>query len=99
EHRFGESGGLSDGDIISGLARGRLEVSRGFNLEAGALATRTSVDGRGADGLFIGRASNAADLYSVYAGPTLAQRIGGFDVGAGYRFGYTKIDVGSAPLL
>ncbi len=100
EHRFGESGGLGDADIISGLVRGRLEVSRGFNLDAGALATRTSADGRGAgSGLFIGDASNASHLYSIYAGPTLAQRIGGFDVGAGYRFGYTKIDVGSAPVL
>jgi hypothetical protein len=100
EHRFGESGGLRDSDTVTGLARGRLEVSRGFNLEAGALATRTSADGRGAvSGLLIGDAGNAADLYSIYAGPTLAQRIGNLDVGAGYRFGYTKIDVGSAPTL
>lgn len=99
EHRFGESGGLGDADIVSGLARGRIEVSRGFNLEAGALATRTSADGRGADGLFLGSASNAADLYSFYAGPTLVQRIGDLDLGAGYRFGYTKVDVGSVPAL
>jgi hypothetical protein len=36
---------------------------------------------------------HVANLYSVYAGPTLTQHIGGLDVGAGYRFGYTKFDV------
>ena len=100
EHRFGWNGDLGDSDTISGLARGRLEVARGFNLEAGALATRTRADGQGADsGLFIGDASNVANLYSVYAGPTLARRIGGLDFGAGYRFGYTKVDIDQPAIL
>jgi len=100
EHRFGWNGGLDDSNTISGLARGRIEVARGLNLEGGALATRTRADGAGADsGLFIGDASNVANLYSVYAGPTLARRIGGLDVGAGYRFGYTKVDVDTPPIL
>ncbi len=46
-----------------------------------------------------GRASNVANLYSVYAGPTFARRIGGLDVGAGYRFGYTKVDVDEPAIL
>ncbi len=100
EHRFGWGGNLGDADTISGLARGRIEVARGLNLEGGALATRTRADGQGADsGLFIGNASNVANLYSVYAGPTFARRIGGLDVGAGYRFGYTKIDVDEPAIL
>jgi hypothetical protein len=100
EHRFGWNGGLGDSDTISGLARGRIEAARGLNLEGGALATRTRADGQGADsGLFIGNASNVANLYSVYAGPTFARRIGGLDVGAGYRFGYTKVDVDEPALL
>lgn len=100
EHRFGWNGGLEDSDTISGLARGRIEVARGLNLEGGALATRTRADGAGADsGLFIGDASNVANLYSVYAGPTFARRIGGLDVGAGYRFGYTKVDVDTPAIL
>ncbi|MBW8297539.1 hypothetical protein [Sphingopyxis sp.] len=100
EHRFGWGGGLGDSDTISGLARGRIEIARGLNLEGGALATRTRADGQGADsGLFIGNASNVANLYSVYAGPTLARRIGGLDVGAGYRFGYTKVDVDTPAIL
>jgi hypothetical protein len=100
EHRFGWNGGLGDADTISGLARGRIEVARGLNLEGGALATRTRADGQGADsGLFIGNASNVANLYSVYAGPTLTRRIGGLDVGAGYRFGYTKVDIDEPAIL
>lgn len=100
EHRFGWNGGLGDSDTVSGLARGRVELIRGLNLEGGALATRTRADGQGADnGLFIGDASNVANLYSVYAGPTFARRIGGLDVGAGYRFGYTKVDVDQPAIL
>lgn len=100
EHRFGWNGDLGDSDTISGLARGRIEVARGLNLEGGALATRTRADGQGADsGLFIGDASNVANLYSVYAGPTLARRIGGLDFGAGYRFGYTKVDIDEPAIL
>ena len=99
EHQFGW-GSQGDQDVISGLARGRIEVARGLNLEGGALATRTRADRQGADsGLFIGNASNVANLYSVYAGPTLTKRIGGLDFGAGYRFGYTKVDVDEPAIL
>jgi hypothetical protein len=94
EYRIGESGGIGNSSSLSGLVRGRLEAARGLNLEAGALATRTRADGFGGDnGVFLGDGTNVANLYSVYAGPTFARRIGGLDVGAGYRFGYTKIDV------
>ncbi|MBJ7502228.1 MAG: hypothetical protein JHC57_20915 [Sphingopyxis sp.] len=100
EHRIGWNGGLGDSDMVSGLLRGRIEAARGLNLEGGALATRTRADGQGAaSGLFIGDASNVADLYSFYAGPTFARRIGGLDVGAGYRFGYTKVEVDEPAIL
>jgi hypothetical protein len=100
EHQFAEAGGLGDQDIVSGLARGRVELAQGVNFEGGLLATRTRADGQGADnGIFNGNSSNVANLYSVYAGPTLARRIGGLDVGAGYRFGYNKVDVESPALL
>lgn len=99
EHQFGW-GNVGDSDIISGLARGRMEVSRGLNLEGGALATRTRTDGQGAfNGIVNDRSSNVANLYSLYAGPTLTRRVGGLDVGAGYRFGYTKVDVETPALL
>jgi hypothetical protein len=94
ERRIGLSENLQDQDVVSGLLRGRYEVARGFNLEAGGLASRTRVDGAGAgNGIVVGDRSNVANVYSVYAGPTLTQRVAGLDVGAGYRFGYTKVDV------
>lgn len=100
EHRIGWNDDLGDSDVVSGLLRGRIEAARGLNLEAGALATRTRADGQGAaSGLFIGDASNVADIYSLYAGPTFARRIGGLDVGAGYRFGYTKVEVDEPAIL
>jgi len=100
EHRIGWNDDLGDSDMVSGLLRGRIEAARGLNLEAGALATRTRADGQGAaSGLFIGDASNVADIYSLYAGPTFARRIGGLDVGAGYRFGYTKVEVDEPAIL
>ena len=100
EHRFGWGDRIGDADILSGLVRGRLEAARGLNLEGGALATRTRADGQGAAGdLFIGASSNVANLYSIYAGPTFARRIGGLDVGAGYRFGYSKVDVERPAIL
>ncbi|AJA09905.1 hypothetical protein SKP52_15130 [Sphingopyxis fribergensis] len=100
EHRIGWNDDLGDSDVVSGLLRGRIEAARGLNLEGGALATRTRADGQGAaSGLFIGDASNVADIYSLYAGPTFARRIGGLDVGAGYRFGYTKVEVDEPAIL
>ncbi|MBO9694952.1 MAG: hypothetical protein J7499_02015 [Sphingopyxis sp.] len=100
EHRIGWNRDLGDSDTVSGLLRGRIEAARGLNLEGGALATRTRADRQGAaSGLLIGDASNVANLYSVYAGPTFARRIGGLDVGAGYRFGYTKVDIDEPAVL
>ena len=100
ERRFGLSDGLADQDVLSGLLRGRYAVARGFNLEAGGLATRTRADGAGAaNGIIVGDRSNVANVYSVYAGPTIAQRVARLDVGAGYRFGYTKVDVETPAIL
>ena len=100
ERRIGLSGGLSDQDVVSGLVRGRYELARGFNLEAGGLASRTRADVAGAaNAIVVGDLSNVANVYSVYAGPTLTQRVAGLDVGAGYRFGYTKVDVESPAIL
>ena len=100
EYRIGESGGIGNSDSISGLLRGRYELARGLNVEAGALATRSRADGQGADNtIFLGNGSNSADVYSIYAGPTFARRIGGLDVGAGYRFGYNKVEVDTPAVL
>lgn len=100
ERRFGLSDDLADQDVISGLVRGRYELTRGFNLEAGGLASRTRADVAGAaNSIVVGDRSNVANVYSVYAGPTLTQRVAGLDVGAGYRFGYTKVDIETPAIL
>ncbi len=94
EHRFGETSGTRDEDIHSGLVRGRYTfVPDLVQFDAGALATRTRTDIRGnASNLGLPNADNVSQLYSFYAGPTLATKVGPFDVGALYRFGYTKVE-------
>ena len=100
ERRIGWGDRLSDQDVVSGLARGRVDVLPGYSIEGGALATRASIDGRGANnGLFAGDRDNSADLYSFYVGPTFGRNFGDLEVGAAYRFGYTRAEVTSPVVL
>lgn len=87
-----------DSDTISGIARGYLSViPRALTLEAGALASRTRIDGSG------GTTSNPlvrddaeSQIYSAYAGPTLATHQGDVDLTASARVGYTRIEANNA---
>jgi hypothetical protein len=92
---------LEDQDIITGLARGSVKITQGLSLEAGGVATRSKVDGRGASpSNLVGNPDNVTQVYSVYAGPTIATQVGPLSVNAAYRAGYTKVeskDVGSLP--
>jgi hypothetical protein len=100
ERRLAWNKSSGDQDVVSGIARGRVEVANGFNLEAGGLASRSRLDSRGAaNGILVGDADNVANVYSVYAGPTVATKVAGLDVGAGYRYGYNKVEVESAAVL
>lgn len=100
ERRIGWGDRIDDANVISGIARARTDIIPGFSLEGGALATRTSIDGRGAGGgLFAGDRDNTADLYSVYVGPTFGRRIGDLELGAAYRFGYSRAEVARAAVL
>ena len=94
DYRFSWNRGQSDQQIHSGIARGRqILVPNLLSLEAGALATRTRIDIRGAaPNALVGNPSNTTQLYSVYAGPSLATNFGELQVGANYRFGYTKVE-------
>lgn len=85
---------FSTQDIHSGVARGRLAVVPNvLSIDAGALASRARVDIRGpAPEIFVGDQANVTQVYSVYAGPSLATRVGALDVTANYRFGYTKVE-------
>ena len=91
---------LSDTDVHSGLARASARIGRSLTLEGGALATRARSDNRGAaPGILAGNLNNIAQLYSVYAGPTLSTRIGPAAATADYRFAYNKVEVPGSPDL
>ena len=97
ERRFGW-GRAGKADALSGVARTSVAViPRALSVEAGALATRTTVDGRGAavPGDFNGKSST--NLYSVYAGPAVKTQLGAVAVNGSYRLGYNK--VGSSETL
>lgn len=100
EHRIDWGDDVANGDVHSGLARGAIRLSPTFNIEGGAIATFARNDLRGAaPGSFAGNALNTSQVYSAYAGPTLASHIGDATLNAAYRFGYTKVEEPALPSL
>ncbi|MBU1756524.1 MAG: preprotein translocase subunit YajC, partial [Alphaproteobacteria bacterium] len=93
ERNFGY-GDASDSDTISGIARGYTTiVPQVLTVEAGALASRTTVTSGGSNFLpGQNNLDNSAQTYSAYVGPTLATRIDRVDVTGNYRLGYTRVD-------
>jgi hypothetical protein len=93
EHRFGWGKRQGDDDIHSGVARANYQiVPRVLSIEAGALATRTRSDIRGAaPTVLTGRDDNITQVYSTYVGPTLKTHAGPVEVNAAYRLGYTAV--------
>lgn len=86
---------VSNGDSISGVARGYAAVAPGFTVEAGGLAARSRVEAGGGTTIASGQPINAdqeARTYSVYAGPNLSTKVGPADVSANYRFGYNRVE-------
>jgi hypothetical protein len=95
ERYFGESGGMSDGDTISGLARASVAiVPQAVSIEAGALASQDRVDSSGATfgGTFARDRSTASRIYSGYIGPSVETQAGDLQIEGHYRFGYTKVE-------
>lgn len=94
QHRVGWNDRLNDHDVISGLAAVHADAVPGvLSFDAGALATRSHADirvpvpaARTID------SANVAEIYSVYAGPTLTTHAGPVAIGASYRLGYVKVD-------
>lgn len=93
ERRIGY-GKSRDGDTISGLARAATTVVPGaLRLEAGALAARSRVEGNGAAVLSpLTQGDAVTQTYAVYAGPSLATRVGDVQVTGNYRLGYTRVE-------
>ncbi|WP_232824466.1 hypothetical protein [Blastomonas sp. UPD001] len=100
ERRFSWNDDFGDEDAISGVARGNVQIiPNTLSLEAGALGVRSRVDNRGAaPSNLIGGSDNVTQIYSVYAGPTLATQVGTVDVNALYRIGYTKVEADTVAL-
>jgi hypothetical protein len=101
ERIIGYDSQVEDQDNVSGLARGAVALTRNLSVEAGGLASRSSIDGRGPNQVaFQPFSDNVTQVYSVYAGPTFAAQTGELAVNAGYRVGYTKVeseDAGTLP--
>lgn len=91
-------GDLVDSDAVSGVLRGTLAViPNTLNLEAGALGVRTRVDaGGGTSSNPLVREDQTSQIYSVYAGPSLTERIGVVNVMAAGQVGYTRFDIANA---
>lgn len=93
DYRIGWDDNSGDETVHTGLARGTFRITPELSFDAGAFATRSRVDVRGAaPPPLIGSPDNVTQIYSAYAGPTLSTRVGDLDVGALYRIGYTKAE-------
>ena len=89
---------FGSGEIHSGLARAKVAITRWLNVEGGAIATRARGDQRGGGfGPFVNVSNvNTAQVYGLYAGPTIATRVGPFAVNGTYQFGYVKAEAPGA---
>ena len=92
ERRIGEGHDIGDADVNTGLARIDTKVAPGLSLDAGALATRSRSDIRGAaPGVLVGNVDNVSQVYSVYGGPSYRGHAGAVALSADYGIGYTKV--------
>lgn len=94
ERQIGWSEDSPDGDVISGLARASVGIiPRTLTMEAGALATRASVEGNGGTVLGpLARGEGSGQIYSAYAGPSVQTQAGPVSIEGHYRLGYTKVE-------
>ena len=91
-------GDAVDTDAISGIARGSLAIiPRAVTFEAGALASRTRIDGGGGVSPNpLAAQDQTSEIYSVYAGPTVTTRAGALDITGSAFVGYNRIEVNDA---
>ena len=94
QHRISWNDRLKDNDVHTGLAAVHVEAVPGvLTFDAGALAARGHNDiRRPVPGLRTIDSPNTAEIYSVYAGPTLSTHAGPVAVNAAYRLGYVYVD-------
>ncbi len=87
-----------DTDTVTGIARGYVGIVPGaVNFEAGGLASRTRVDGGGAVSPNPLVSEDAtSQIYSVYAGPTIATTVGEATITGSARVGYNRFEANDA---
>jgi hypothetical protein len=92
ERRFGW-GPQAGGNSVSGLAAFSTRVVDGLHLDYGGYANRFQTSSSGASFADFDNSSDSlSQVYSVYAGPTLATHAGDVTVAGAYHAGYTKVD-------
>jgi hypothetical protein len=97
DRRIAWQGDIPDSDAHSGAAQlGVTLVPNLLNFDAGALVTRVGEQGRGSA---VTDRDLTSQLYSFYAGPSIAARFGRLAVNASYQFGYAAVDDGGDNLL
>ncbi len=101
ERNIGYGDDVIDNDTVSGIARGYVAiVPNAVTLQAGALASRTRVDGAGGttSNPLVNDGDAEGQIYSGYVGPTLATRVGAVDVTGAAQIGYSRFDTDNAVL-
>jgi len=91
-------GDAVDTDTISGIARAYTAIiPQTLNFEAGALASRTRVDGGGAvsPNPLVSRDATS-QTYAFYAGPTLSTQVGAVGLTANAQVGYNRFETNDA---
>ena len=94
ERRIGYQPDDPDGDVISGIARASASIiPRALTIEAGALATRSRVEGNGASIITpITDNFGESNIYAAYGGPTLQTHAGQLEITGQYLIGYTRVE-------
>ncbi len=98
ERNIGYGDDVIDSDTVSGVARGYVAiVPNAVTLQAGALASRTRVDGAGGTTAnpLVRDGDAEGQIYSGYIGPTLTTRVGAVDVTGAAQIGYSRFDTDS----
>ena len=92
ERRFGW-GPTAGGNSFSGLANATTRIVDGLKLDYGGYANRFSTSSSGATYANYDNSSDSlSQVYSVYAGPSLATHVGELGVTGAYHAGYTKVN-------
>ncbi len=100
ERRFGWGKKTTDSDVISGVARMSVAVvPHTLSLEAGALASRMSVENTGSTVSGVDLGNSISQIYSFYAGPSLTTHAGDVAINGHYRLGYTRVEAPKSLVL